>query len=223
MKDWPYRHQWWVFCATYAGVLFVQRNNLSDPTIATLFLIVGGLLLAWGFGYLKAVAADARARPNAASIAGLIVFVVIAALIVGNWSSPPDYTTDSVTSEAPPSAPLTIAEPYGSAPRPDLPQTPISPAALLAEFQANHFGAYEKYRGRLIQVVGDVAEVGGGPNEGAYLFLSVPDREHMQARFPTNPDQIKGVRQGFHVVLSCAVRYDADLDNAILSDCSLVK
>ena len=44
MKEWPYRYQWWVLCATYAAVLFVQRNNLSDPTIATVFLIVGGLL-----------------------------------------------------------------------------------------------------------------------------------------------------------------------------------
>ena len=223
MKEWPYRHQWWVLCATYAAVLFVQRNNLSDPTIATLFLVVGGLLLAWGFGYAKAVATDARARRNVAPIAGVIMLVVIAALLVGNWSSPPNYVTDSGMSEAPPSAPVTIAEPYSSEPRQDLPQTPISPAVLLGEFVANHFGAYEKYRGRFVQVAGEVAEVAGSPNEGAYLLLSVPGRENMQARFPTNPGQIKDVKQGVHVVLSCTVTYDADVENAILNNCSLVK
>jgi hypothetical protein len=224
MKEWPYRHQWWVLCATYAVVLYVQRNNLSDPTIATLFLVVGGLLLAWGFGYAKAVAADPHSRRSAAPIAGVIAIVVIGALVVGNWSSPPNYDTQLSTAEAPSSAPVTIAAPYGSEPRPDLPQTPISPGALLGEFIENHFGAYEKYRGRFVQVAGEVAEVAGSPNEGAYLLLNVgSDRENMQARFPKDPGQIKGVKNGYHVVLSCTVTYDGDIESAILNNCSLLK
>src|SRR5262245_31077358 len=111
MKEWPYRHQWWVLCATYAAVLLVQRKSLSDPTIATIFLVVGGLLLAWGFGYAKAVAADANWRRTAAPIAGVIAIVVIVALVVANWSSPPNYDTESRASEAPPSAPVTNAVP----------------------------------------------------------------------------------------------------------------
>jgi hypothetical protein len=216
------REQWWLLCATYAAVLFVQRDNLREPNIATGFLIVGALLVAWRLNRGKAVPADVDVRRPIIATIGVIAVLSLGAFMMNNRPSPQD---EAATPSAAPPTPQGVTQRSDArtlSPEPDG-QAPVFPADLLQEFQANNFVADEKYRGRFIKVVGEVASIEGGPNEVAFVQLRLrPKRQDfMQAMFPRNAAQIRGLKEGDRVILSCSPRYDADIDNVTLNDCSL--
>jgi hypothetical protein len=221
------REQWWLLCATYAAALFLQRDNLREPNTATAFLIVGALLLVWRLSQEKVVPSDLDARRSVITIVSVTAVLSLGGLILYNW---PSFQSDTATSSDafhPPPALRGVSQQPGARttnPEPDG-QSPISPADLLLEFQANDFASDEKYRDRFIQVAGEVATVVTGPKEVAYLELSLrPKRvDPMQALFPKNAGQLKGVKAGDRVTVSCSPRYDGDLDDVTLNDCSLVK
>jgi hypothetical protein len=107
-------------------------------------------------------------------------------------------------------------------------QGPVSPDDLLQEYQTNDFAAEQKYRGRSVKVAGAVSGKQAGGNEVPYVLLKLapnnPNRQDsIRAMFQENSTQIKAVRTGDRLTVSCAPSYDHDIDTITLNDCSVLK
>ena len=220
------REQWRLIWATYAVALFIQRDNLREANTATAFLVVGALLLVWRLNRGTEVPADVDARRPVIAIVGVLAALSCGALIVSNWPSSPDGSaTSSGAFEVAPVPQVVIQSPGSPivVPEPDV-LALVTPGDLLIEYETNPFSADEKYRGRFVSVVGDVVSVEGGPNEVAFVRLSLlpARRDSTQAMFLRNAEQIRNFKEGDRVTLSCSPEYDSDIDNVMLNDCSLV-
>jgi hypothetical protein len=223
----PNREQWWVIWATYAALLFVQRERLQEADIATAFVIVGAVLLASQLHGGRSGALDMKARLLSPGTISVIAILTLGAVMLSDWpSSRDDEATSSAPFEAdsPPPAATPAPDAQAPSPAPDE-QAPISPLALNEEFLANPAAANRKYVGRFIEVTGVVADVQRIPDQVPYVELVVQPRslDFMQAMFPENSGQIEDLREGDRITVSCSLFYDGDVEMVILSDCSLVQ
>lgn len=225
----PNTEQWRVIFATYAALLFVQRERLRDPFIGTAFVLIGAMLLLWRFSGGKALQPDNADAPGSTRASTLAVVSMLVALAIGAFylSSRPSQddmaTASSIDyNNAPPSEPGFTAEP--SPERAPIGQGPITPAGLLQEYVQAPFAAYNRYSGRYVQVAAEVAAIGGRPNEMqfAHIVIRSQSKDYMQAMFPKNVDQLRKLKPGDRVILSCIPVYDGDWEMITLDECSVV-
>ena len=223
----PNREQWWVIWATYAALLFVQRERLQEADIVTVFVIVGAVLLASQLHGGRPGALDMKARRPSPGTISVIAILALGAVMLSNWpSSRDDEATSSVPFEADSPPPAATPEPDARAPSPAPDgQAAISPLELNEEFLANQSAANRKYVGRFIEVTGVVAGVQRRPDQVPYVELVVRPRslDFMEAMFPENSGQIRDLREGDRITVSCSLFYDGDFEMVMLRDCSLVQ
>ena len=225
----PNTEQWRVIFATFVALLFLQRDRLREPFIGTAFVLVGALMLLWRFSGGKAHQPDDTQAAPASSSSTLTVVGVLVALAIGAFylSSRPSQDDVSTASNidynnAPPSEPgFTAEHPPERAP---VGQGPMTPAELLQAFRENDFEAHNRYAGRYVRVAALIAEIGGRPKEVAFAQIAIraQSKDYMQAMFPKNVAQLKELKPGDRVILSCIPVYDGDWEMVTLDECSVV-
>jgi hypothetical protein len=227
----PNREQWRVIFAAYAAALFIQRDNLTDTTTATGFLVAGAALLMWRLSHGQSAMTAAEAKQIGVTVVAVVVVLWAGTAVLNRLrSSPYDAMPPSASTAGGSSQPEGLPAMPGGPP-PALPPTRRfdaqmiwTPATLIAAYQADGFGTSEALTDRFIQLAGLVNGVRGSEHEVPYIELVIPERrEFMQAMFPQDGEQIRGLRQGDEVMVSCTPAYDPDIENAVLQNCSLVR